>query len=51
MRHLFLGRGANDEVQKGTTGNTILVAQPSPRYEQVLGNYLSKVADKLEGAA
>jgi homoserine O-acetyltransferase len=24
---------------------------PNPRYEQVLGNYLSKVADKLEGAA
>ena len=24
---------------------------PNPRYEKVLGNYLSKVADKLEGAA
>ena len=38
MRQLFLGRGAGDEVQKGMTGNTMLIAQPSPTYEQVLPN-------------
>ena len=38
MRQLFLGRGADDEVHQGTTGNTILISQPSPSYEQVLPN-------------
>ena len=38
MRQLFLGRGAHDEVHKGMTGNTMLIAQPSPTYEQVLPN-------------
>ena len=36
MRQLCLGRGAQDEVQKGMTGNTMLIAQPAPSYEQVL---------------
>jgi hypothetical protein len=36
MRQLFLGRGAEEEVHKGMTGNTVLIAQPSPGYEQVL---------------
>ena len=38
MRQLFLGRGAQDEVHKGMTGNTMFIAQPSPSYEQVLPN-------------
>ncbi len=38
MRQLFLGRGAQDEVHKGMTGNTMLIAQPAPTYEQVLPN-------------
>ena len=38
MRQLFLGRGADDEVHKGVTGNTMLIAQPAPGYEQVLPN-------------
>ena len=38
MRQLFLGRGADDEVHKGTTGNTMLISQSSPSYEQVLPN-------------
>ena len=38
MRQLFLGRGADDEVHKGMTGNTMLISQPSPSYEQVLPN-------------
>ena len=37
-RQIFLARGADDEVHKGTTGNTILISQPSPSYEQVLPN-------------
>ena len=36
MRQLFLGRGAEEEVHKGMTGNTVLIAQPAPTYEQVL---------------
>ena len=36
MRQLFLGRGAAEEMQKGMTGNTMLIAQPAPSYEQVL---------------
>jgi hypothetical protein len=36
MRQLFLGRGAHDESQKGMTGNTMLISQPSPSYDQVL---------------
>ena len=38
MRQLFLGRGNDDEVHKGMTGNTMLIAQPAPEYEQVLPN-------------
>ena len=38
MRQLVLGKGAGDEVHKGMTGNTMLIAQPSPSYEQVLPN-------------
>ena len=38
MRQLFLAREADDEVHKGTTGNTMLMSQPSPRYQQVLPN-------------
>ena len=38
MRQLFLGRGADDEVHKGMTGNTMLISKPSPSYEQVLPN-------------
>ena len=38
MRQLFLGRGPDDEVHKGMTGNTMIVAQPGPSYEQVLPN-------------
>ena len=38
MGQLFLGRGAEDEVHKGTTGNAMLTSQPSPSYEQVLPN-------------
>ena len=38
MRQLFLGRGANDEVHKGMTGNTVLLVQPAPGYEQMLPN-------------
>ena len=38
MRQLFLGRGAHDEAQKGMTGNTMIIAQPSPSYSQTLPN-------------
>ena len=38
MRQLFLGRGAGEEVHKGMTGSTMLIAQPAPSYEQVLPN-------------
>ena len=38
MRQLFLGRGADEDVHKGMTGNTMLVSQPSPSYAQVLPN-------------
>ena len=36
MRQLMLGRGADEEVHKGVTGNSMLVAQPGPSYDQVL---------------
>ncbi len=36
MRQLFLGRGAGDEVHKCMTGIALLIAQPSPTYDQVL---------------
>ena len=45
-RQLFLGKGAGDEVHKGATGNAMLIAQPSPSYEQVLPN-LSAVSEGL----
>ena len=38
MRQLFRGRGNDEEVHKGMTGNTMLIAQPAPQYEQVLPN-------------
>ena len=38
MKQVFLGRGPHDECQKGMTGNTMLIAQPSPGYETVLPN-------------
>ena len=38
MRQLFLGRGADDEVHKGMTGNTMVISQPSPSYDQVVPN-------------
>ena len=38
MRQLFLGRGASDETHKGMTGNTMLISQPSPTYNQILPN-------------
>ena len=41
MRQLFLGRGAVDEVHKGMAGNTMLISQPSPDYDQVLPNFAS----------
>ena len=41
MRQLFLGRGSQDEVHKGMTGNTMLISQPSPEYEQVIPNLAS----------
>ena len=37
-RQLFLGRGPHDEVHQGMTGNTMLIAQPGPSYEQVMPN-------------
>ena len=36
MGQLFLGRGRNDEVHHGMTGNTVLIELPCPSYEQVL---------------
>jgi len=41
MRQLFLGRGADDEVHKGMTGNTLVISQPSPSYDQVMPNFAS----------
>ena len=41
MRQLFLGRGADDEVHKGMSGNTMLISQPSPSYDQVMPNLAS----------
>ena len=38
MRQLFLGRGADHEVHKGVTGNTMPIAQPAPGYGQVMPN-------------
>ena len=46
MRQLFLGRGANEDAHKGMTGNTMLIAQPSPSYEQVLPN-VSNLTDSM----
>lgn len=46
MRQLFLGRGPDDEVHQGMSGNTMLIAQPSPTYDQVLPN-LSALSDRL----
>ena len=41
MRQIFLGIGAVDEVHKGMAGNTMLISQPSPDYDQVLPNFAS----------
>ena len=38
MKQLLLGRGPDDEVHKGMTGNPMLIAQPSATYDQVLPN-------------
>ena len=46
MRQLLLGRGANEDAHKGMTGNTMLIAQPSPSYEQVLPN-VSNLTDSM----
>ena len=46
MRQLFLGRGPDDEVHKGMSGNPMLIAQPSPTYDQVLPN-LSALNDRM----
>ena len=36
MRGLYLGRGPRDEVHRGLQGNTMIVAQPSAMYKQVV---------------
>ena len=36
MRVLYLGRGPRDEVHRGLQGNTMIVAQPSAQYKQVV---------------
>ena len=36
MRTLYLGRGPRDEVHRGLQGNTMIVAQPSAKYKQVV---------------
>ena len=36
MRSLYLGRGPRDEVHRGLQGNTMIVAQASATYKQVL---------------
>ena len=36
MRSLYLGRGPRDEVHRGLQGNTMIVAQPSAVYTQVV---------------
>ena len=36
MRQLYLGRGPRDEVHKGLQGNTMIIAQPSAQYAQVM---------------
>ena len=38
VRQLFLGRGLGDEVHKGMTGNTMLIAQSSPGRDKTLSN-------------
>ena len=36
MRQLFLGKGRDDEVQKGLTGNPMLIAQAQATPEQIV---------------
>ena len=36
MRVLYLGRGPRDEVHRGLQGNTMIVAQPSANYKQLV---------------
>jgi hypothetical protein len=38
MRQLYLGRGPRDEVHQGLQGNTMIIAQPSAQYNQVMPN-------------
>jgi len=38
MRKLYLGRGPRDEVHQGLQGNTLIVAQPSARFTEVVPN-------------
>ena len=46
MRQLLLGRGPDDEVHKGMTGNPMIITQPSDTYDQVLPN-LGALNDRL----
>ena len=38
MKQLLLGRGSPDDVEKGLTGNTMIIGQPTATYEQVMPN-------------
>ncbi len=38
MRTVYLGRGPRDEVHQGLQGNTMIIAQPNAKYEQVMPN-------------
>ena len=38
MKQLLLGRGSPDEVERGLTGNTMIIGQPTATYEQVMPN-------------
>jgi hypothetical protein len=38
MRKLYLGRGPRDEVHQGLQGNTLIVAQPSARFTEIIPN-------------
>ena len=38
MRTIYLGRGPRDEVHQGLQGNTMIIAQPSAKYSQVMPN-------------
>ena len=38
MRKVYLGRGPRDEVHQGLQGNSMIVAQPSARFSEVMPN-------------